>query len=216
MNFIRANLIEAWDTSAAESLTLGKVILTKSVSQARENMPSLDSFIPLRERLLDILSGSDRTQAINQVAIPDGDPIDRDPAAELRDLMHELLSRGLADHGESVDYAALRASNLYDNFRPCTAKLRDFDPSALPDRNARLAFWINLYNTLVLDGVITLGVQRSVRERRAGIAFFRQAAYIVADLSLQGEVRRAAASGAARPSGGGAGAVVAGAACPAG
>jgi hypothetical protein len=42
-----------------------------------------------------------------------------------------------------------------------------------------LAFWINLYNTLVLDAVIALGVQRSVMERRAGMAFFRQAAYIV-------------------------------------
>ncbi|MCI0555902.1 MAG: DUF547 domain-containing protein, partial [Anaerolineae bacterium] len=102
-----------------------------------------------------------------------------DPAAELVDLLHSVLSKGLADHGGNVDYAALRGDPLYDDFRHCTAKLRAFDPSTLPDKNTRLAFWINLYNTLVLDGVIALGVRRSVMERRAGIKFFRQAAYIV-------------------------------------
>ncbi len=158
-------------------------------------MPHADFLIPLRESLLDTCSGSDRTRTLNpstlltssrcpfgrasQVAAPNANPIDGDPAAELRDLLHEVLSRGLADHGENVDYAALRASPLYDDFRYCTTKLRAFDPSILPDGNARLAFWINLYNTLVLDGVITLGVRRSVMERRAGINFFRQAAYLV-------------------------------------
>jgi hypothetical protein len=78
-----------------------------------------------------------------------------------------------------VDYAALRVNPIYEDFRHCTAKLRTFDPSALLDRNTGLAFWINLYNTLVLDAVIALGVRRSVMEQRAGLTFFRQAAYIV-------------------------------------
>jgi len=142
-------------------------------------MPFVNFLIPLRERLLDIVSGSDRSQTLNSIVFQDMDPVDGDPAAELVDLLHEVLSRGLADHGENVDYAALRASPLYNDFRRCTGKLRAFDPTVLPDRNARLAFWINLYNTLVLDGVIALGVQRSVMERRGGITFFRQAAYIV-------------------------------------
>src|SRR3990172_4116766 len=135
--------------------------------------------ISMREKILDIVSGSDRTRTLNHVVATDAEPMDGDPAAELIDLLREVLSRGLADRGENVDYVALRADPLYDDFRYCTAKLHLFDPSSLPDRNARLAFWINLYNTLVLDGVITLGVQRSVLERRAGITFFRQAAYMV-------------------------------------
>ena len=68
---------------------------------------------------------------------------------------------------------------MYDDFRHCTAKLRAYDPAALPDRNLQLAFWINLYNTLVLDGVIALKVQRSIMEQRAGMTFLRQAAYMV-------------------------------------
>lgn len=162
-----------------EVLPSRKVISTSCVTQVRDHMSFVNFLIPLRERLLDIVSGSDRSQTLNSIAFQDMDPVDGDPAAELVDLLHEVLSRGLADHGEAVDYAALRASPLYNDFRRCTRKLRAFDPTVLPDRNARLAFWINLYNTLVLDAVIGLGVQRSVMERRAGITFFRQAAYIV-------------------------------------
>src|SRR5574341_1363 len=146
-------------------------------------MPSPDHWISLREKLLDIVSGSDRARTLNpstllrtgQVIVPNADSMNGDPAAELVDLLHEVISGGLADHGENVDYAALKVSPLYDEFRHCTAKLHAFDPSILPDRNARLAFWIDLYNTLVLDGVITLGVQHSIVERRAGMTFLRQA-----------------------------------------
>ena len=142
-------------------------------------MPSADFLIPLREPLLDIMSGSDRTRSLNAIAEPDADSMNGDPAAELVDLLHEVLSKGLANHGENVDYAALRANPVYDDFRHCTAKLRAYDPAALPDRNLQLAFWINLYNTLVLDGVIALKVQRSIMEQRAGMTFLRQAAYMV-------------------------------------
>lgn len=142
-------------------------------------MPSVDFWISLREKIIDLVSGTYRTWSLNAITAPDANLTAGDPAAELVDLLHEVLAKGLANHGENVDYATLRADPLYDDFRHCTAKLRAFDPSTLPDQNARLAFWINLYNTLVLDGVIALGVQYSVMERRAGITFFRQAAYTV-------------------------------------
>jgi hypothetical protein len=142
-------------------------------------MPSADLLFSLREKLLDIVSASDRARTLNQITAPDVDSIDEDPATELIDLLHQVLSSELADHGATVDYAALRGSLLYNDFRQCTGKLRTFDPSTLPDRNAQLAFWINLYNTLVLDAVIALGIQRSITEQRAGLTFLRQAAYIV-------------------------------------
>jgi hypothetical protein len=162
-----------------EVLPTRKVIPTSCVNLAGVDMPPADLLISVREKLLDVVSRSDRAQALNQVMASNADSINGDPSSELVDLLHEVLSKGLADHGENVDYDALRASPLYDNFRHCTAKLQAFDPSILPDRNARLAFWINLYNTLVLDGVNALEVKRSVMEQRAGISFFRQAAYIV-------------------------------------
>jgi hypothetical protein len=162
-----------------EVLLPRKVISPRCVSLTRDSMPSVDFLISLREKLLDIVSGSDRARTLNLVAAPNAKPTDGDMAAELVDLLHEVLSKRIVDNNGNVDYAALRASPLYDDFRRCTGKLRAFKPSALPDQNARLAFWINLYNTLVLDAVIALGVQRSVIERRAGITFFRDAAYTV-------------------------------------
>ena len=183
---------------AMEVLPFRKVISMSCVSQTGDDLPLVDLLISLRERLLDIMSGSDRSQVLNLVTVPNVDLIDGDPAAEFRDILHEILSSGLTEHGESVDYAALRASRAascrpcaiplarsqrgsphYDDFRRCTGKLRTFDPSTLPDRNAQLAFWINLYNTLVLDAVIALGVQRSIMEQRAGLTFLRRAAYVV-------------------------------------
>ena len=132
----------------------------------------------LRERLLDIVSGSARAWSLNEITAPDVDSIE-DPTTELIDLLHRVLSSELTDHGATVDYAVLRGSLLYNDFRQCTRKLRTFDPSTLPDRNAQLTFWINLYNTLVLDAVIALGIKRSITEKRAGLTFLRQAAYIV-------------------------------------
>jgi hypothetical protein len=54
------------------------------------------------------------------------------------------------------------------------------DLSTLVSRDARLAFWINLYNALVIDAVVAFGIGRSVSEGWAGhLAFFRRAAYVV-------------------------------------
>jgi len=161
------------------------------VAGGKATMPASDVLISLREKTLDAVSGSDGARSLNPSASPAGplaapgaSPRHEDPAGEILGLLRQVFASGLADHGESVDYAALHGSPLFHEFRRCAANLRAFDPAALPDRDARLAFWINLYNTLVLDGVIALGVQRSVMERRAGLAFFRQAAYVVGGLRV--------------------------------
>jgi hypothetical protein len=42
--------------------------------------------------------------------------------------------------------------------------LRSFDLPFLKGRGQRLAFWINIYNTAVIHGVIELGLERSVKD----------------------------------------------------
>jgi hypothetical protein len=167
------------DTLRNVGLTMRKVIPASCVTHTGDDVPPANALISLREKFLDLVSGSDHNWTLNQVSATDTAPMAGDPAAELIDLLHEVLSKGLANHGERVDYAALRASPLYGDFRIYTAKLRAFDPAALTDQNARLALWINMYNALVLDAVIAFGVRRNVMERRAGMNFFRQAAYLV-------------------------------------
>jgi hypothetical protein len=80
-----------------------------------------------------------------------------------------------------VDYDALKDSSAYQHFRNTLSPgLVGLDPTALKSRGERLAFWINLYNALVLDAVISFEIQRSVIEGKLGLlAFFRRAAYNV-------------------------------------
>jgi hypothetical protein len=63
-----------------------------------------------------------------------------------------------------VDYDGLRGSAEYRDYRVLTNGLRRFDPSGLVGRREKLAFWVNLYNTIVVDGIVALGVRGSVKE----------------------------------------------------
>ena len=75
----------------------------------------------------------------------------------LRDAFYDT-SRGL------VDYHRLRKSDEYERYRSLTSGLRDFDLQRLVGRRHKLAFWVNLYNTIVVDGIVSLAIKRSIRE----------------------------------------------------
>ena len=73
-----------------------------------------------------------------------------------------------------VDYARLCASPTYAEYCLCARRLQSFDPATLASREERLAFWINLYNALIVDAVIQFEVNRSVNDAPG---FFWRAAY---------------------------------------
>ncbi len=75
----------------------------------------------------------------------------------LRDAFYDT-SRGL------VDYQALRDSAEYQAYRRQANGLRHFDLCQLVGRRDKLAFWVNIYNTIVVDGIVTLGIKQSVQE----------------------------------------------------
>lgn len=83
------------------------------------------------------------------------------------------------DAAGRVDYARLKGSRAYAEYRALTAHLRAFDLRELTDEAEKKAFWLNVYNALVIDAVIAYGVRASVSEV-AG--FFRRAAYAVGGL----------------------------------
>jgi hypothetical protein len=104
-----------------------------------------------------------------------------DLAARLRQTLVELQASVMDETSTQIDYAALRHSPAYAAYREeCLSVLRYMKPEHLSSLPARRAFWINLYNALVLDAVIAFGVQRSVIEGWLGmLTFFRRAAYLV-------------------------------------
>ncbi len=97
----------------------------------------------------------------------------REIAGRLMRAARALLARG---DREGMPYARIAASPEFAAYRALTRELRGFDPATLQGRPERTAFWINLYNALVLDAVISFGVTTSIRETPG---FFHRAAYQV-------------------------------------
>ena len=95
-------------------------------------------------------------------------------ATELYRLARALQAAAYDPVSGRMDYAGLAGSTLFAEYRLCTRRLQVFDPTTLTTREAKLAFWINLYNALVIDAVIAFGVKKSVQDVTG---FFWRAAY---------------------------------------
>jgi hypothetical protein len=128
----------------------------------------------LIHRLLWRLYGIQPGAVLNGGA-PVGPPSSGAPlAAELHRLAKALRATAYEAATGRMDYASLAGSALLSEYRRCAQRLAAFDPAALTTTAERLAFWINLYNALTIDAVITLGVRQSVQEIKG---FFWRAAY---------------------------------------
>jgi GH15 family glucan-1,4-alpha-glucosidase len=78
-----------------------------------------------------------------------------------------------------VAYEQMRGTEPYEQYVALTRALRAMDLRALKDRAEQLAFWINLYNAIVIHGVVELGIRDSVKEVKG---FFRRIQYRIADM----------------------------------
>jgi len=102
-------------------------------------------------------------KTLNQIPGVIPEPV-KDLAPKLMSSIGEL--KGLfysVDRGR-VDYEAMKRSREYGSYLESAAHLKVFDLESLVTREEKLAFWINLYNTLVVQGVVELGLNSSVRE----------------------------------------------------
>ena len=107
------------------------------------------------------------------------------PLASPRPAAHQaetLAARMLGAFGAAtnaaghVDYARLVGSAEFAGAVEAARGLAGARLDTLTGREERLAFWINVYNALVLHGIVSLGVRRSVVR---GWNFFGRAAYRV-------------------------------------
>jgi len=98
-------------------------------------------------------------------------------AEEMRSTIDQLKMEAFDTEKGLVDYSSLRGSPTYKQYKRIAAGLRYFDPANLTSREEKLAFWVNLYNSLIIDAVITFGIEKIIWE--AGRGFFRKAAYNV-------------------------------------
>jgi hypothetical protein len=105
----------------------------------------------------------------------EGGPIAAGPdlPAQMRAALSAMTGAFMTANG-LVDYRALAESSACRDYVHLAAGLRDFDLNALSSDAARAAFWINLYNSLILHAII----DRSLRHTSSR-GLFERAAYAV-------------------------------------
>jgi GH15 family glucan-1,4-alpha-glucosidase len=74
----------------------------------------------------------------------------------------------------SVAYERMRESSAYRKYVALTYGLKNMNLDDLETREQQIAFWINLYNVIVIHGVVELGIRDSVKEVDD---FFRRVQY---------------------------------------
>jgi len=107
-----------------------------------------------------------------------------DLAAYLKQAISRLQAEGIDPATGLVDYAGLARSDSFREYEAAVGALRDFDPHTLGDHAARLAFWLNLYNALIIHAVIAYGPRGRITEV-AGV--FERAAYVVGGWRLSAD-----------------------------
>lgn len=127
------------------------------------------------QRVYHLFMGANTRHALNcQQEVPDI------PTAEVTGLLNSAIRRlkaeGIDIERGKVDYAVLRSNEFLPNFRRATQHLQNFPLNQLQTRQQKLAFWINLYNALVIEGVLHFDVRATVSEVRG---FFAKAAYVI-------------------------------------
>jgi hypothetical protein len=113
---------------------------------------------------------------LNSGPEPSGSLASVQVASDLRRIVNALKAEAYDAQRNQLDYARLCASPTYAEYCLCARRLQSFDPGTLASPEERLAFWINLYNALIVDAVIQFEVKRSVDDVPG---FFWRAAYNV-------------------------------------
>jgi hypothetical protein len=140
-----------------------------------------DQLINRREQLLNWILNVDPGYSLNL------DPCSTKPrydtgrlANEIKVTLNQIKSLAISLDGTYVNYQQLARDPLYQSYQELICDLKEFDYQTLDGRNERLSFWINLYNALMIHGVIQNKIKTSVIETQLGIlGFFQRNAYSI-------------------------------------
>lgn len=135
----------------------------------------LPSPIRLPMRLYMRLGKTRPDEALNCKCEPSADG-GGDIAAALKTAMNSWRAAGLNLETGRVDYKRLARSRRIEAYRPLAAALREFDPGRLATVAERTAFWINIYNALLIHGVVAYRERSSLLEIRGA---FERIAYVI-------------------------------------
>ncbi len=119
----------------------------------------------------------------NRIILNDGNPELNIPSNEivlrLKDSMNILRGAFFDTKKGRVAYEKMRHSKAYREYVDLSYMLKKMEINDIGSREERIAFWINLYNVIVIHGVIALGIRDSVKEVRN---FFKRIRYRIGDM----------------------------------
>jgi len=95
---------------------------------------------------------------------PRGDISPQEMAAQLKRSMDRLKAAFFETGTGRVAYESIKESEEYQAHLQLSNDLKAMDLGLLARREEKIAFWINLYNVIVIHGVIALGIRDSVKE----------------------------------------------------
>jgi hypothetical protein len=96
---------------------------------------------------------------------------------DLKDKFYDL-NRGL------VNYDVMKRSAEYESYQEIAVQLQGFDLNELSSSSEKKAFWINLYNTIVVHGIVELGITSTVKEVSN---FFGRIYYQISEFTISAE-----------------------------
>jgi hypothetical protein len=95
-------------------------------------------------------------------------------AVDLKKALNNLQGAFFDVQASKVNYEEMKKSQAYQNYLAMAKKLKGFNLNTLKTDKEKKAFWINIYNILIIHGVIELEIRNSVKEV---FNFFRRISY---------------------------------------
>ncbi|XP_004555617.1 uncharacterized protein zgc:152951 isoform X2 [Maylandia zebra] len=93
----------------------------------------------------------------------------------LREMILKLFSEHLSADGKSVDYKGMSANPVFERYCELAIQLQRVELLSL-SREEKLAFFINIYNALVIHGYLRLGAPTNMWQR---YRFFNYVSYLI-------------------------------------
>ena len=141
----------------------------------------LNTVIRTGNAFADRLLGVDPTETLNPQPWLAGPA---KPAQALLKATRALQSEAIDSQSLRVDYIRLRKSDAYQRFQKVARSLPYYDPKEMGGHRDRIAFWINVYNALILDAVMHYGIHESMLK---DFGVFRRAAYTIAGMRFSAD-----------------------------
>ncbi|MCK5219858.1 DUF547 domain-containing protein, partial [bacterium] len=139
---------------------IGYLNATNALWQAQQKSLEKPYQVALAQRLKKLIPGKLVLNSSPKIIKPAPAIIDQ----ELKKLLVTLKGAFFNSQTGKVNYLEMKNSPDYQKYLALAKNLAGFDPFALKSDSSKIAFWLNIYNILIIHGVIELVIQESVKE----------------------------------------------------